>query len=232
MAHSAETLAALNAAPQPRDRSAWIGGLRKIRDGLESYVPAEQPDGVDFGAVALAVDAQLTDDAILTLDAGNFVSWVHGLIHVSPTNETLGAVGGAMGLAVPAAVAASLRYPERDVLAFVGVGGVLMTGTELATAALTGARPKIFVSNNQSYGVIRNHQEAAYPGRVIATDLKNPDFAAMAESFGIRGIVIDKGDDVAAKVAEALAHDGPVLIDVRSSLERLNMYKTLDDFRP
>lgn len=231
VAHAAETLAALNAAPRPRDRSGWIAELTAIRHAQEGYAVTTPPDGVDFGAVALAVDAQLKPDAILTLDAGNFVSWVHGLIRVAPTNETIGAVGGAMGLAVPAAVAASLRHPARDVIAFVGDGGFLMTGMELATAMLCGARPKIFVSNNRSYGVIRTHQEGAYPGRVIATDLANPDFAALAESFGATGLVIDRESDVAATVARALACPGPVVVDVRTSLEKLNMFRSLADFR-
>ena len=231
VAHAAETLAALNAAPKPKDRSAWMKSLRKVRDELENYEVEEQPDGLDFGAIALAVDDQLKGDAIVTLDAGGFVTWIHCLVHLAPTNELIGAVGGAMGLGVPAAVAASLRHPERDVLCFVGDGGVLMTGTELATAVQTGAKPKIFVSNNESYGVIRDHQETAYPGRVVATDLKNPDFAAMGESFGAKGIKIKKGDDVAAKVAEAIDHDGPVVVDVRTSLEKISIHKSLIDFR-
>lgn len=231
VAHAAETLKALNAAPRPRDRSAWLGRLRAVRDRLEDYTVSDPADGLDFGAVALAVDALLAPDAIVTLDAGGFVSWIHGLVHLAPTNECLGAVGGAMGLAVPAAVAASLRYPDRQVIAFVGDGGFLMTGMELATAMATGARPRIFVANNASYGVIRTQQEAAFPGRVIATDLTNPDFARLAESFGATGMVIGRGDDVAARVAAALAVDGPVVVDVRTSLSRLNMFRSLQDFR-
>ena len=232
VAHAADVLSGLHANSQPRDRTGWIGALRDVRDRLESYDVTEQADGLDFGAVALAVDAQLADDAIVTLDAGNFVSWIHGLVHVGPSNETVGAVGGAMGLGVPAAVAASLRFPERQVLAFVGDGGFMMTGYELATAKLRGAKPVIFVSNNNSYGVIRAHQEAAYPGRVVGTDLANPDFAALAASFDAKGIVISPGDDVAAKVAEALDADEAVVVDVRTSLERLNIYTSLKDLAP
>lgn len=227
VAHAAETLAALAAAPRPRDRAGWIGRLRAVRDRLEAYEVADPDDGIDFGAVALAVDAQLARDAIVTLDAGAFVSWVHGLVHFDPRGECLGAVGGAMGLAVPAAVAASLRHPDRQVIAFAGDGGFMMTGMELATALATGARPKIFVANNRSYGVIRGHQEAHYPGRAIATDLVNPDFARLAESFGARGMRIGRGENVAALVAEALAEDGAVVVDVRTSLSRLNMFRSL-----
>ncbi len=229
VAHAADLLTRLNRSPRSRDRSEWFEALRAVRDELEGYEVTKQEDGIDFGAVALAVDSQMADDAIITLDAGNFVSWIHGLVHVGPSNETIGAVGGAMGLAVPAAVAASIRYPSRQVLAFVGDGGFMMTGYELATAVMRGAQPKIFVSNNNSYGVIRTHQETAYPGRVIGTDLVNPDFAALADSFGAKGIVIASDDDVSAKVAEALAAKGPVVVDVHTSLQKLNMYKSLSD---
>ena len=232
VAHAADVLAGLCTVSRARNRRNWIAALRKVRDRLECYDVTVQEDGIDFGAVALAVDAQLADDAVLTLDAGNFVSWIHGLVHVGPSNDTIGAVGGAMGLAVPAAVAASIRFPERQVLAFVGDGGFMMTGYELATAKLRGAKPKIFVSNNRSYGVIRTHQEIAYPGRVIGTDLANPDFAALAASFGARGIVISPGDNVEAKVAEALDADEAVVVDVRTSLEKINMYKSLKELAP
>ena len=71
---------------------------------------------------------------------------------------------------------------------FLGDGGALMTGSELATAMQYGAKVKTFISNNGSYGTIRMHQEIAYKGRVHGTELKNPDFAKWAESFGALGL--------------------------------------------
>jgi acetolactate synthase-1/2/3 large subunit len=170
---------------EPRGLTArrdWIVRLSKVRDLLGRYTPEEFGDGVDFGHIALELDRQLAADAIVTLDAGNFVSWIHAHTRFRTTQEMLGAIGGSMGFGIPAAVAACLRCPGRQVVALVGDGGFMMTGNELATAMAKRLAPKIFVANNRSYGVIRAHQEAVYPGRVIATDLLNPDFAAQPAS--------------------------------------------------
>ena len=102
-----------------------------------------------------------------------------------------------------------------------------MTGNELATAVQYGARVRLFVANNGSYGTIRLHQEKAFPGRVAGTDLTNPDFAALAEAFGARGLVLDTPQDTPSVVRAALGHDGPVLVDVRTSLEHLSTFSTL-----
>jgi acetolactate synthase-1/2/3 large subunit len=233
IANSEPVLAALCSRPargQSR-RQPWLARLRAVRDELARYSPLDLPDGIDFGRVVLALDEHLADDAIITLDAGNFVSWIHAHLRFRATQDLLGAVGGSMGLAVPAAVAASLRHPQRQIVAIVGDGGFMMTGNELATAMATGASPKIFVANNSSYGVIRAHQEAAHPGRVIATNLVNPDFAALARAFGATGLTLERAADVDAVIREALGTRGPVVVDVRTSLERINAFRRLTELR-
>ncbi len=102
-----------------------------------------------------------------------------------------------------------------------------MTGNELATAVQYGARVRLFVANNRSYGTIRLHQEKQFPGRVAGTDLTNPNFAALAEAFGARGLMLDTPQDTPSVVREALGHDGPVVVDVRTSLEHLSTFSTL-----
>jgi acetolactate synthase-1/2/3 large subunit len=233
VAHAEQLLRAL-AEQSPRGRSErqpWLDRLRAVRDSLAGYVEADFDDGVDFGRVALELDRKLSSDAIVTLDAGNFVSWIHAHVRFRTTQDMLGAVGGSMGLAVPAAVAAALRHPGRQVVALVGDGGFMMTGNELATAIAAGAAVKIVIANNGSYGVIRAHQEAAYPGRVIATRLVNPDFAAMARAYGATGLTIAAPADVHGVIGEALATPGPVVVDVKTSLERINAFRRLGDFR-
>jgi hypothetical protein len=171
--------------------------------------------GIDFGEVVMAIAGQAPADAIVITDAGNFSSWVHRHWRLSPDNTMLGAIGGAMGFGVPAAVAAGLAAPERMAIVVVGDGGMLMTGQEIATAVATGAAPKIFVSNNHSYATIRTHQEKQFPNRLSGTKLTNPDFTAWARSFGVHAVTIRMGDDVAAKVAEALAHPGAFVVEPR-----------------
>lgn len=233
VAHAQQLLCALaQRTAQGGDvRQPWLERLRAVRDSLAGYEESDFDDGVDFGRVALELDRRLSRDAIVTLDAGNFVSWIHAQVRFRNTQEMLGAVGGSMGLAVPAAVAAALRHPGRQVVALVGDGGFMMTGNELATAIARSVAPKIIVANNGSYGVIRAHQEAAYPGRVIATRLVNPDFAAVARAHGAAGMTIRTSSDVPHVIAEALAAPGPVVVDVKTSLERINAFRRLSDFR-
>jgi acetolactate synthase-1/2/3 large subunit len=133
-----------------------------------------------------------------------------------------------MGFGVPGAVGAALREPGRPVLAFVGDGGFLMTGTELATAVARRARVIVVIADNGSYGTIRQHQERTYPGRVIATELANPDFAAMAEAFGARGLSISDDSQVTPVLEKAFATAGPVVVHVRTSLSWISAYQRID----
>lgn len=211
------------------DGSAWQDWRGGLHDPLARQVPWEAPaDGaLDMGAVVAALNDHLADDAILITDAGNFASWVHRHIAFTGRQIMLGAVGGAMGIGVPAAVAAGLRAPGRQVLTFVGDGGMQMTGQELATAMRYRVPVKIFISNNGSYGTIRMHQERDFPGREMATELTNPDFAKLAESYGARGLTIARIEDAASVVAEAMAAPGPVVVDVRTALNHISAFATL-----
>jgi len=215
------------APPAPSARDAWRNRLHMAVLDLARWTPSDAPDGVDFGHVVAALNDQLPSDAVLAMDAGNFGGWLHRHFLFRSTHLLLGAISGAMGLGTPAAVAAALRYPDRQVVCVVGDGGFLMTGNELATAVQYGARVRLFVANNRSYGTIRLHQEKLFPGRVAGTDLTNPDFAALAEAFGARGLVLETPQDTPAVVREALGHDGPVVVDVRTSLEHLSTFSTL-----
>src|SRR5439155_16727648 len=129
-------------------------------------------------------------DCIVTTDSGNFAAWVHRIFQFQPSNRLLGSACGAMGTGVPSGLAAALRYPDRQVIAFCGDGGFLMTGNELAVAAARRLDLKIVISNNASYGTIRSHQERAFPNRQYGTDLSNPDFAALARAYGAVGYCI------------------------------------------
>ncbi len=213
-------------------RAKWIERLHGRHAKQAVWTPVEAKDGVVFGHPTVALIDQLPDDAILIMDAGNFSGWAHRHFPFSGRHKLLGVIAGAMGFGMPAAVAASLRYPDRPVVALIGDGGFLMTGTELATAVRHKCRFVAMVSNNGSYGTIRLHQEKHYPGRVSATELVNPDFAALARSFGATGLNLTKSADSAAMVAQALAAKGPAVIDVRSSLEHISAFTTLSALAP
>ena len=208
-------------------RAAWAERLHGRHARLAVWKPLEAKDGVVFGHPTVALIDQLPDDAILVLDAGNFSGWLHRHFPFSGRHRLLGVVAGAMGFGMPGAVAAALRHPGTPVVVLIGDGGFLMTGTELATAIRHRAKLVAIVSNNGSYGTIRQHQEKHYPGRVKATELANPDFAAFARAFGATGITVATSAEAPGAVAAALAADGPAVIDVRSSLEHISAFTTL-----
>ena len=105
-------------------------------------------------------------------------------------------------------------------VAFCGDGGFLMTGNELATAVARRLNIKIVISNNQSYGTIRTHQERAFPKRPWGTDLSNPDFVALARAFGAQAYTITDAAQAAEVVAAAMSTNGPVVIEVRSDVRQ------------
>jgi acetolactate synthase I/II/III large subunit len=214
----------------PAERAQW---LKKLNEPVAKAMAWSPPaDGLlDMGPIVAALAKRVDKDAILVTDAGNFSGWLHRHFPFSGEHVLVGCVGGAMGIGMPAAVAAALRCPGRQVIHFLGDGGALMTGGELATAMQYGAKVVTFISNNGSYGTIRMHQEIAYKRRVHGTELKNPDFAKWAESFGARGLTVATIGDAEGAVEEALAHDGPVVVDVKTALEHISPFATIASLR-
>ena len=222
---------AAHAGEVPPGRSAWIEKINQFISGFSAWAPRQAADGIDFGEVVEAIAGHARDDAIVITDAGNFSSWVHRHWKLKPAAKMLAAVAGAMGFAIPAGVTSAMLEPQRQTIIVVGDGGTLMTGNELATAIMLGAAPKVFVSNNGTYGTIRLHQERDYPERVIGTDLANPSFAKWAQAFGADAFSIKAGDDVSAIVGEALASPKAAVIEVHSSAEALSAFATISQLR-
>jgi acetolactate synthase-1/2/3 large subunit len=224
-------LARANAPPAPDGRKAWIAKLHAMDAERRAWHPVDAPDGVSFGTVVAEIARAADDDLIFAVDAGNFSTWVHRHFPFKASHLMLGAVAGSMGMGVPAAVAGSLRYPERPVVCVVGDGGFQMTGNELAVAVERNLPIRVFVSNNGSYGTIRLYQEKLYPGRTKATRLGNPDFAELAHAHGAAGLRIETNADVGPVVAAAMSTEGPVVVDVRASLEYLSAYTRISEIR-
>jgi acetolactate synthase-1/2/3 large subunit len=221
------------APSQPAARhGSWRERLHEVATGLRQWHgPMDAPDGVVFAAAVLVADRVLANDAIVTIDAGNFGGWVQRHMRFGGGRAMLAPSSGAMGYSVPAAVAASLRCPERQVVCFVGDGGFLMTGNELATAMQSGGHPVIVVADNAAYGTIRMHQEKQFPRRVSATALCNPDFASLARSYGALGTDVTHSDQFEDALRTALASGRPALIAVRTSLEHISAAATIDELR-
>ena len=219
-----DRLAARATLPGADIRTRWARRLHDYAARLLAYSPSPRRDGLEFGAVVQAVARHAAPAAVVSVDGGNFGGWVHRLWPWRPANRLVGTAGGAMGIGVPGGVAAALRYPGRQVIAFVGDGGFMMTGNELATAVHRGVDLTVVVSNNRSYGTIRQQQELAYPGRVIASDLGSMDFAKIANGCGGRGFRVRALDEIEPVVCAALGSRGVALIDVETSLEAISAY--------
>jgi acetolactate synthase I/II/III large subunit len=223
-------LAALAAKPSKPSaaKQAWAAKLHDYVAGKRAWTPPK--DGrLDMGAVVGNFGNLIADDAIFITDAGNFSGWLHKHHAFNGRQQMIGSIGGAMGGAMPAAVAAGLRQPGTQIITWIGDGGALMTGSELATAVQYGVPVKVFISNNGSYGTIRQHQERDYKARVHGTQLTNPDFAKWGESFGAKGFTINTIAEAAGVVAAALAEKGPVVVDVRTAVDHISPGMSIAD---
>jgi len=202
----------------PIKSPAWRPWLAELRRDLETFGRPPAPDAAHRGVHLATVVSQLTEslprDAIICNGAGNYTLWVHRFHKYRRFRSELAPVGGAMGYGLPAAIAAKLRHPDRPVVCFAGDGCFLMYPQELATAAQCGAAIIVLVVNNGMYGTIRMHQERRYPGRVSSTDLANPDFVALARSFGAYAERVSATEDFTAAFGRAQSAGGPALLEL------------------
>jgi acetolactate synthase I/II/III large subunit len=208
-------------------RESWISRISSYMAEFTAFTPRNPTDGVDFGEVIMALAAHAPKNCTVTTDAGNMSTWVHRHWKMTTDNMLIGGISGAMGLGVPAAIAASLNQPDRMAICIVGDGGIMMTGNELATAKAFGATPKIVISNNNIYGTIRTHQEREFPGRVSGTNLVNPDLTAWAKSFGVDVFDLSLGDDVENTVKQFLSSKNCAVLHVKSSARSLSAFGVL-----
>jgi len=209
-------------------RRGWVNGLHAIHRKLLAKEWDATTDGVNFAAVVCEVDKHLAEDATVTTDAGNFGSFVHRYIGFRQSQIFLSAVVGSMGSGMPMAVAAGLRRPGKQVVAFLGDGGVLMMGNEIATACQYGVNPIVIISDNGMYGTIGMHSYVRYPERPFmdGTRLTNPDFAAWARSFGAEGITIRDETEVKGGIARAFAvKTKPVVVHCLTSAIQMSAWR-------
>ena len=198
-------------------------------------LPTDTANGVvDMPAVMAVLQRHLPTDAVITNGAGNFASWVHryhryrGLAHGHKTQ--LAPTNGAMGYGVPAGIAAAITT-GRLAFTIAGDGDFLMNGQELATAVQYGAKTIIVLLNNGMFGTIRMHQERTYPHHVAGTDLKNPDFAALARAYGYAGVTLRRSADFEAEFLAALARPQGTLIEIVLEPEAITTRASLSTLR-
>ncbi|SIT32679.1 thiamine pyrophosphate-binding protein [Achromobacter sp. MFA1 R4] len=227
-----DAFARMSAELEPLDAAPWRGWASGLRDNYLRYTePPASTARLDPARVMLTLRDTLEPSAILTNGAGNYSAWAHRYYRFSQPRTQLAPTSGAMGYGVPAAIAAKLRHPDRQVICLAGDGCFLMTSQELATVKQHRLGIVFIVFNNGMYGTIRMHQEIHYPGRTIGTDLCNPDFVAYAQSFGLTAERVASHEDFAPALARALDSGSPYLIELSLDPEVITPRATLTSLR-
>ncbi|MBC9033655.1 thiamine pyrophosphate-binding protein [Sphingomonas sp. JC676] len=223
----ADALASAEYPPTPH-----ASGAEAHAEWLEWSTPKPR-EGValDLGQCVLAMREAMPVDTIICNGAGNFSGWWHRYWRYGPQPSQLAPTAGAMGYGVPAAVAAAIRFPDRQVVAVAGDGDFLMNGQELATAIQHDANMLVIVVDNSTYGTIRMHQEREYPARLSGTALRNPDFAALGRAYGAWAETVETTEQFAPALDRALEQPGLKLLHLKTEVEFITPATTISAIR-
>ena len=233
-------LAARLAMTMPVESPTWTAATLEARADYEAWqalapVYGSEKPRLDLWQVVQMLQATVPADTIIANGAGNFSTWAHRYWRYGGLRTQLAPTSGSMGYGVPAGIAAKLVAPERTVVTFAGDGDFLMTAQELATAAMYQAGVLILIFNNGMYGTIRMHQERHHPARVIGTELLNPRFDLLAQSYGGFGAVVDSSAQFGPALADALAFTRakrlPAVIELRTDAQVISPGTTLSAIR-
>jgi pyruvate dehydrogenase (quinone) len=212
---------------QSHDRAFLDETLGHHRDAVEriqTYVSAEgSGQGLRPEMVATAISDLAADDAVFTNDTGMCNVWGARYLHMRPGQRLLASFRhGSMANALPQAIGATIGSPYRQTVALCGDGGFAMLMGELLTLGSLGLPVKVMLFNNSTLGMVRI--EMAVAGYIpFGTDVRNPDFGAVARAAGIHGERVERAEDVRPAIERAFAHDGPALVDFVTDPRALSM---------
>lgn len=218
---------------QPPNTIPWSADTKQAREDFLSWTdqPPRGPGALDMGQAMLWLRNYLPQDAIICNGAGNYAIWVGRFLRFRKFATQLAPNSGSMGFGLPAAVGAKRQFPDRMVVAFAGDGCFLMNGQEFATAVQYDLPIIAVIVDNGMYGTIRMHQEREYPGRVSATKLKNPDFAAYAKAFGGYGERVETTEEFGPAFERAVASGRPAILHCIVDPEAITPTTTLTKLR-
>jgi acetolactate synthase I/II/III large subunit len=230
---SPEAFTAAAEGLQPPNEIRWRAWTRGIHEHAvaQSEQPTRSPGDLQMSEVMIWLRNHLPEDAVITNGAGNYAIWIHRFFRFRRYGTQLAPTSGSMGYGLPAAVAAKRLNPATPVVCFAGDGCFLMTGQEFATAVQHDLPIIVVVVDNGMYGTIRMHQEREYPGRVSATQLRNPDFAAYARAFGGHGETVRRTEEFADAFRRCEASGKPAIIHCFVDPEAITPAKTLTAIR-
>lgn len=228
----ADFVAALSTLEPPAERP-WAERTRALHNAYLAWStpPRTGPGMVQMGPIMEWLEENTAPDTIFANGAGNYATWVHRFHRFRRFNTQAAPTSGSMGYGLPAAVAAKRLFPDREVICFAGDGCFMMHGQEFATAIRYELPIITVIVNNGIYGTIRMHQEREYPGRVSATDLTNPDFAALARAYGGHGETVIATEDFVPAFERARASGQPAIIEIRLDPDAITPTRTLTQIR-
>ncbi|WP_312601988.1 MULTISPECIES: ubiquinone-dependent pyruvate dehydrogenase [Pseudomonas] len=196
----------------------------KAREGLDDLAKPSQPGRPIHPQYLTQVLSELADeDAIFTADVGTPTVWAARYLKMNGKRRLIGSFNhGSMANAMPQAIGAQAAYPTRQVISMSGDGGFAMLMGDFISLAQLCLPVKVVVYDNATLGFVAMEMKAS--GYLdTGTQLQNPDFAAMANAMGVKGIRVDSAEQLEPALREALAHDGPVLVDVVTATQELAM---------
>jgi acetolactate synthase I/II/III large subunit len=197
-------------------RVAWRDELHAAYDQFARPGTIHIFGEVDLAQCVAEVQNQVPDDAVILTDSGTFARWVHRYYRFNEPHTQAGPMSGAMGYAAPGGIGAALAKPHSPAIAFVGDGGFLMSGQELVTAVQHRLNLVCILCDNGAWGSIMVSQQRRYGEEgVHGTRLQSPDFAKVAEGYGMASFTISKTNEFAPALAKALATDGPALLHLK-----------------
>ena len=205
-------LQALNKQIIPVDRLEWVNQLDDWR--REHPIDIRDDDGLLPQYVVRQIYEITRGEAIIVTGVGQHQMWAAQHYWFNKPNTLISSGGlGTMGFGLPAAFGAQIGCPDTTVWCIDGDGGFQMTIQELATIVQEQAPVKIAIINNGYLGMVRQWQQLFYKGRYVATPISSPDFVKIAEGYSIPALRVKCREEVAPAIEQAMAHDGPFLID-------------------
>ena len=226
--HAKPALTALTAALKkkpPAQRLAWRDTLHAKEVAFSVPGEIKVQGAVDMAKVIGAFKAMVPEDSIITSDAGTFGRWVHRYYRFNQVNTNLGPVSGAMGYGLPGAVGACVADPQRPVFCWVGDGGFLMTGHEVAACVQENLPVKIIVCDNSAWGSILVYQQKRFDGKGgFGTRLQSPDFAMLGRGYGIPAHTVKTTDEFPGALAAVMEHKGPAMIHILLDIRDVSPY--------
>ncbi|MFM8935372.1 MAG: biosynthetic-type acetolactate synthase large subunit [Vulcanococcus sp.] len=211
-----DALLAASSADSAQGRTdAWLERIATWKQHYPLVVPA--PEGEIAPQEVVSLLQELAPSAYVTTDVGQHQMWAAQFLHTGPRRWISSAGLGTMGYGMPAAMGVQTAFPEEQVICVAGDASILMNIQELGTLSQYNLPVKVVVLNNGWQGMVRQWQESFYGERYSASEMTGgmPDFPALAEAFGVKGVRISERVSLRQQLSEALNHPGPAFIEVQ-----------------